>query len=187
LEAIHDYKGAVYASLNKHLRSARRRKDTELERVDELMQIVMGMQRWKHPGVRLYRCLYGAYAKKLLSLSVGDEFTNEAYSSTAFDMRHAMTFGVCDVLLVVSVPAGTPFMYIDGYRDLVCKKRSNKEERWVYQSEVVLDKHSTFKIKKVTNRPVDFFYMQFNPFHNACRFSQLNTSLQFHVMHVDLL
>ena len=53
------------------------------------------------------------------------------------------------VMLVITVPRDTPHFYIDGLRDVYCKRAKNRSKRWAFQSEVMLNKGQRMKITKI--------------------------------------
>jgi hypothetical protein len=120
--------------------------------MDDAMHSSIQMTPWEFEDVVLYRSLSGAYAAKVWALERGQSFTNHGYSSCAFDIRDSMSFDKAPVLLVIKIPRGTPFLYIDGLREAYCRK--NRQEIWAFQSEVVLDKSMTFKVLHKEKQPV---------------------------------
>lgn len=148
-EWIYLYKTSLFNDINKYLRKSRGEilSDEEpLREFDERMQRFMGLHRWQYDDVHLYRALHGAHAAHVTKLAVGQSFVNKGYSSTAFDPRHSLDFG--KVVLIIKPAPGMHFLYIDALREQFCGKRRNKDERWVFQSEVVLDKGTEFKVTK---------------------------------------
>jgi hypothetical protein len=123
--------------------------------VDLTLQSFLQKQTWKCGNdVTLYRAVFGPLAKSLMSAKPGDVFTNPGYSSTAFDPRYSMSFDKSNyVLLSIKVPNGTPFPYIDGVRDDLCRSWSTRRRQnivWFYQSEVIFDKNTSMKILRKT-------------------------------------
>ncbi len=145
--AVASYKSGVYQDLNRMLRGSRgaiRLEASELGALDASMQALMVP--WRFEDVHLYRSLHGAHAKHVSKLKVGDTFTNPGYTSTAFDPRHALEFG--STLLVMRPRPGNRFLYIDALREAYCRRPRRRQERWLFQSEVVLDKGMTLKVVK---------------------------------------
>jgi hypothetical protein len=99
--------------------------------MDDAMHSSIQMTPWEFEDVVLYRSLSGAYAAKVWALERGQSFTNHGYSSCAFDIRDSMSFDKAPVLLVIKIPRGTPFLYIDGLREAYCRK--NRQEIWAFK------------------------------------------------------
>lgn len=114
----------------------------------------MHQQNWRYTDVLLYRTVSGPYARKLQQLRVSDAFANAAYTSTAYDVRHALNFGDCALLLIISPRQGMPYVYVDGFMETYCK--GNPQESWLFQSEVLLQKNTTFVVTKKYEKPMDY-------------------------------
>jgi len=143
---LHDYKGSWFNLLNKTLRSHAPTLEGELAELDAFLTKTISLQTWSHPAFTLFRSIEGAYAKAIAKLSVGDVFVNKAYSSTAFDVKRALSLsGTHMILLIIQLRENTPFLYIDAFKDRFCKS-GNPDDVWVFQSEILLGKNVHYKI-----------------------------------------
>ena len=161
-DLVASYKGSFAYTINTYLRTiaAKQQLSEELKSeaseciaLDKLLQSLMHMQGYPTRGI-VYRCIFNDYAMTLLDLAVGDVFANPGYTSTAVDPRHSLGFAAADeitpsVMLVITVPRDTPHFYIDGLRDVYCKRAKNRSKRWAFQSEVMLNKGQRMKITKI--------------------------------------
>jgi hypothetical protein len=183
--AMHGYKGSYFDILNRKLRMKNYNLNDipELQELDNIMQNIMHMQLWKFDDIVLYRTLDGTYANKIKTLKVGDTFTNDAYSSTAFEVKYSLDFGKCDVLLIIKPKKGSPFLYIDGYREDFCNKRENKKDSWVFQTEIVLNRGTTFKITKKIKKPLEYFFTKDL---DDCVYQWFNIS-DIEIIYVDMI
>jgi hypothetical protein len=148
--AVHRYKlGAYYFSINFMLRGVDvAGSPSKLRDVRESIDVysrLFSMQSWNLSGVRLFRCVKGAYARALQGLVVGDEFTGEGLLSTAFDPEHPLWFG--DVMMVITPIKGMPYLYLDGLREAYCG-HGLKDDFWLVHREVLLPPGTWFRIDK---------------------------------------
>jgi hypothetical protein len=150
LESLWEYKGANFTILNQYLRkNSPKPPNKYVQQADENLQEIISQQKWQFDDVFLFRAVQGAYGKRLLKLNVGDEFREPSYISTAYNHQHALGFG--NVMLVIKMRKGMPFVYTDGFRDMYCKH--HKKEVWAFLSEVVLNKGTVFKITAKEEKP----------------------------------
>jgi hypothetical protein len=157
--AVRMYKGPWFAPLNAALRQ-RRPLLGALAELDAALQALLARDCRPSGGCPvLYRSLDGEHAARVATLRVGASFAEPGYSSAAFDPRHALNFGgdadaadAVTTLLVVTVRRSAKFAYVDAFRS-ACRRG-----RWAYQSEVLLDRDTTYTVtKKERRRPLTLF------------------------------
>lgn len=134
-KALEMYKGPWFSPLNGALRKGQP-VIGELKSIDDSLQALMTKQKI---GFELYRSLDGEFGKKISRLKIGGSFIEPGYSSASFDPKCAIGFDSSDMTLLVITP-NCKHLYIDAFRDIYCKNR------WVYQSEVLLDKNVKYTV-----------------------------------------
>lgn len=139
-EAIVLYKGSMSYQLNQYLRG--KHQDEFLNDLDSHLSALCTRHEWTLTDVPLYRIIFGELAERFAKARVGFEFVNPGYTSMSYDPKHPMEFdyedNVACVVLVARVAKGTAYAYLDGYRDLLCRKG----ERWSFQSECLIHKNA---------------------------------------------
>jgi hypothetical protein len=148
--ATHRYKlGAYYIDINDTLRGIDvPGNPSTLRNIRESIDVysrLFSLQSWNLSGVRLFRCVRGAYARALRDLVVGGEFSGEGLLSTAFDPEHPLSFG--DVMMVITPLKGMPYLYLDGLREAYCG-HGLKNDFWLVHREVLLPHGTRFRVDK---------------------------------------
>lgn len=186
------YKGSFYMDVNNYLRKKGiPPKTSEIGKADALYHSVINLQTWPLSNGVLYRSLAGDVARQVANMKLGDIWTNAGYSSTAFDPIHSLNFAdVGDdrsVLLVISIPKGTPCFYIDGLLDPVCKAMGSRRRNnftWFYQTEVLLDRGLKLKIDK--KERVSSLHQMWK-FRRTCRDVPFTSSADITVLYASIV
>jgi hypothetical protein len=154
--AIYAYKGSTSYVLNAHMRAGLAwHSRPDLHRVHAGLARALARQSWPADGPALYRSLYGAHAQELAGLAAGAHFRNAGYSSFTYDPSVPFTFGARPdekhIILVLTLCTGCPFVYLDGARETLLRKRYIRWSActgpgWVEQGEVLLPSGLDFKI-----------------------------------------
>jgi hypothetical protein len=192
LELLQLYKGSFAREINAFLRKDKSIKLNMLketyEKADKLYDDLISMHKWPSSSVKLYRGVMGDHAKTISRMKVGSVLMNPGYSSTAFDPRHALGFGTDEgeavTLIIIHIPKGFPYFYLDGLRDAFCTKKKNKHERWAFQTEILLKKDVKMRIIKKEGKKKKIYGLWLNAI--DCEYSPFESPDYVSVLHVKL-
>jgi hypothetical protein len=109
---------------------------------------IIHFSKWNYDDIFIYRIIFDKYALNLCNNKLNSIISNNGFSSWTFDLQRALEFVDSSssniTLLRSKLKKNMSYLYIDGLR-----KKNTKV--WLYQSEILLDKEATFKIKHKSN------------------------------------